>query len=100
MCRVSKSAYHRTKPLAFKRQLMQITFAQPSIADAPQLVEIQIRAFHDDTRLYGVPLDGPPGYDSVDSLVKKLERDLCHKVMCDDKIVGDIIVFDYGEGHY
>lgn len=79
---------------------MNITFPRASIADAPALVDIQIRAFHDDTRLYGVPLDGPPGYDSVDSLIKKLEQDLCHKVIYDDKIVGDIIVYDYGEGHF
>ena len=79
---------------------MRITFARPLVTDVPQLVDIQIRAFHDDTRLYGVELGGPPGYDSIEALTDKLDKYLCHKVMCDDKIVGDIIVFDRGDGHY
>lgn len=79
---------------------MQITFEPPTLADAPALLDTQIRAFHDDTRLYGVEIGGPPGYDSMETILNDVNNPLCHKIVCDGQIVGGIVVMDYGNGHF
>jgi ribosomal protein S18 acetylase RimI-like enzyme len=62
---------------------------------------VQIAAFHDDARLYpGVPIGGPPGYDSVEAMLATIARGQCHKVAVDGEIVGAITVVDQGEGHF
>ena len=80
---------------------MKITFERPVAADAQALVNVQIRAFHNDSRLYpGVEIGGPPGYDSVEELLDDLEKYHCHKIVCDGHTIGGIIVFDRGQGHF
>lgn len=79
---------------------MPLTFESPTADDAETLVSVQIRAFHDDTRLYGVELGGPEGYDSVDHMLEKMQKHPSHKIVVDGKIVGGIVVFDRGEGNY
>ena len=80
---------------------MNVTFEQPTAADAQALVNVQIRAFHDDARLYpGVEIGGPPGYDSLDEMIKTLASYHCHKIVCDGLIVGGLVVFDCGHGHF
>jgi GNAT superfamily N-acetyltransferase len=80
---------------------MKITFERPVAADAQALVNVQIRAFHDDSRLYpGVEIGGPPGYDSVEALLQDLDKYHCLKIVCDGQIIGGIVVFDRGQGHF
>jgi GNAT superfamily N-acetyltransferase len=79
---------------------MDITFEHPTAADAQTLVQVQIRAFHDDARLYpGVEIGGPPGYDSVEEMLQDIDKYHCHKIVCEGRIVGGIVVFDRGQGH-
>lgn len=79
---------------------MSITFRRATAADAESLVKIQISAFHHDTVLYpGVEVGGPPGYDSTDSLLEKIQQDDCYKIMVDEQCIGGIVVFDKGQGH-
>jgi len=80
---------------------MNVTIERATPADAEALVKVQIAAFHDDTRLYpGVGLGGPPGYDSVAVMLQKIQDDECYKIVYDGHIVGGIVVFDQGEGHF
>ncbi|MBZ0288577.1 MAG: GNAT family N-acetyltransferase, partial [Anaerolineae bacterium] len=76
---------------------MNITCEQATPADAEALVEVQMAAFHDDARLYpGVELGGPPGYDSVDVMLRKIGEDHVYKIVHDRQIIGIIIVNDEG----
>lgn len=79
---------------------MTITFERALPADAKALVKIQIAAFHDDARLYGVELGGPPGYNSVDRVLEKIHGDEYYKILDDSQIVGGIVVYDFGDSHY
>jgi GNAT superfamily N-acetyltransferase len=80
---------------------MDITFEVPTVADAKDLVAVQVRAFHDDARLYpGVEIGGPPGYDSLESMIEDIQKYLCHKIVHQGKVIGGIVVFDWGDGHY
>jgi GNAT superfamily N-acetyltransferase len=79
---------------------MDISFEKPTIADAQSLVDLQIRAFHDDARIYpGVEIGGPPGYDSVEQMLDDMTKHPCYKIVCDGRIVGGIVVFDRGNRH-
>lgn len=65
------------------------------------MIETEIRAFYDDARLYpGVALGGPPGYDSVEVMLDNIAHFHCHKIVADGRIVGGIVIFDRGEGHF
>jgi GNAT superfamily N-acetyltransferase len=79
---------------------MNITFERATPDDAAQLVAVQIAAFHHDTVLYGVPEDGPPGYNSIDSALEKIARDDYYKIVYEGNIIGGIVVFVQGDGHY
>ena len=80
---------------------MNITFERATPADAEALVKAQIAAFHDDARLYpGVEIGGPPGYDSVAVALRKIQEDEFYKIVYDGQIIGGIILFEKGEGHF
>jgi GNAT superfamily N-acetyltransferase len=80
---------------------MDITFERATPADAEALVRAQIHAFHHDAYIYpGVEIGGPPGYDSVESALNKMQEDDYYKIVCDGQIVGGIVVFDFGQGHF
>jgi ribosomal protein S18 acetylase RimI-like enzyme len=79
---------------------MNLTFERATPADAEALVEVQIAAFHHDTVLYGVPPDGPPGYNSVEHALKKIAEEDYYKIVLNGQIVGGIDVWDEGEGHF
>ena len=79
---------------------MSITFERATPADAEALVRLQIAAFHHDAVMYpGVEIGGPPGYDSVDNLLQKMQEDECYKIVVDGQIVGGFVVFNMGQGH-
>jgi ribosomal protein S18 acetylase RimI-like enzyme len=79
---------------------MQITVERATADDAEQLVKVQIAAFHSDTDNYGVPLDGPPGYNSVETVFQKLADSDYYKILVDGEIVGGATVYDKEQGHY
>ncbi len=80
---------------------MIITIEPATAVDAEHLVKVQIAAFHNDAVIYpGVEIGGPPGYDSVESLLQKLKDSDYFKILVEGKIIGGIAVFDLGEGHF
>jgi GNAT superfamily N-acetyltransferase len=80
---------------------MDITFERATAADAEALVKLQIAAFHNDSLLYpSVEIGGPPGYESIDVMLSKIREDECYKIIADGLIVGGIVIFVQGEGHY
>lgn len=80
---------------------MEPVFERATPDDAAALVKIQIAAFHDDARLYpGVEIGGPPGYNSLEAQLKKIAEAETYKIVVDGQIVGGIVVYNQGEGHY
>jgi hypothetical protein len=72
---------------------MNITFERATAADAQALVRAQVAAFHNDAVLYpGVEIGGPPGYDSVDSMLKKILEDESYKIVYAEQIIGGMVV--------
>ncbi len=79
---------------------MTTTFEIATAADAEIMVKVQIAAFHNDSKLYpGLPLDGPPGYDSVEAFLQKIGECHYYKILVDGQIVGGMTVYDEGDGH-
>jgi len=78
-----------------------ITFEKATPADAAILTEVQTRCFDHDTRRYlNQPSGGPPGYDSVGWQIQHMQRGMYYKILSDGQIIGGIIVFRLGKGHY
>jgi len=70
--------------------------------DAARLTEIQTRTFEDDNKLKppGSSMEGPPGYNSADWNAGWIAKVPYYKILFEGQIVGGIIVFDMGQGHY
>jgi ribosomal protein S18 acetylase RimI-like enzyme len=70
--------------------------------DAQELTNIQRRTFEDDNELKppGCSMEGPPGYNSVGWNAEWIEKTPYYKILFQDRIVGGLIVFEMGEGHY
>jgi GNAT superfamily N-acetyltransferase len=80
---------------------VNVSFERATAADAEALVAVQVAAFHSDAVAYpGVEVGGPPGYDSVEDALRKIARHPYYKIVRDGRIVGGIVVFDRGEGHF
>ena len=68
--------------------------------DAETLVKLQIAAFHYDSQLYpGIEVGGPPGYDSVAVMLRKIEEDECYKIIVDGQCIGGIVAILMDEAH-
>lgn len=80
---------------------MKIAIERATTTDAPEMLRVQIAAFHYDAQLYpGVEEGGPPGYDSLDALLERIADDDCYCITADGACVGGMIVFGKGAGHY
>jgi GNAT superfamily N-acetyltransferase len=80
---------------------MNIRFERAAVADAQALVRFQIAAFHNDAVLYpGVERGGPPGYDSVESMLKKIVEGESYNIVYAGQIIGGMVVVDRGHGHF
>lgn len=80
---------------------MNISIERAALADAENLVRVQIAAFHHDAVMYpGVEIGGPPGYASVETMREKIEQDETYKIVHEGQCIGGIVVFDKGQGHY
>ena len=75
---------------------------EATLDDVVTLTEIQACTFQDDNKLKpsGCSMEGPPGYDSVDWNTEWIGKTPYYKILLDGQIVGGIIVFDMGQGHY
>jgi RimJ/RimL family protein N-acetyltransferase len=79
---------------------MEITFEKSRAEDAQRLLEIQIRAFHEDARIYpNVEKGGPPGYDSLEVMLQDITEFTCHTIRADGNIVGGIVLWDEAQDH-
>ena len=80
---------------------MNISFERATPADAEALRDVQVASFHSDALNYpGVEPGGPPGYDQVETVLRKLQESDYTKIVSDGRIIGGITVYDYGEGHF
>lgn len=80
---------------------MSISLIRALPADAETLVRVQVAAFHYDSVLYpGVELGGPPGYDSVDEMLEKIQQDETYKIMDGETCVGGLVAFKRDNEHY
>jgi GNAT superfamily N-acetyltransferase len=78
-----------------------ISFVQASPEDAEALTAVQTRTFDDDSRKHGLgERGGPPGYDSVFWQIQIMRKSRYYKILADGKIIGGLIVFKMGKGHY
>jgi GNAT superfamily N-acetyltransferase len=79
---------------------MQLRFEQATAADAEELVQLQIAAFHHDSVLYPeIAPGGPPGYDSVEHMRTQIARHPCYRIVYGEQTIGLMVIFDQGEGH-
>lgn len=79
---------------------MNISIERATPQDAAELVRVQIAAFHNDALIYpGVEVGGPPGYDSVESTLRKITGDECYKIVHEGRIIGGMVVYQMGQGH-
>lgn len=80
--------------------IIPVTIERATISDAEKLVEVLIASFHYDSVLYPeVELGGPPGYDSVEVQIKKMQEEY-YKISVDGQIIGGIVVYIEGDGVY
>jgi GNAT superfamily N-acetyltransferase len=79
---------------------MQLRFEQATTADAAELVQIQIAAFHHDSVLYPqVAPGGPSGYDSIERMRTQIAQHPCYRLIYGEQTIGLMIIFDQGEEH-
>lgn len=84
-------------------QEIELTFAQITETDVPELTEIMTRVFDDDAqRFLGQPKGGPPGYDTGEFIRKWAVEagGQGWKIIAEDKPVGAFIVFINDSGRY
>ena len=79
-----------------------IAIERVTLQDAARLTEVQTRSFQDDNKRKppGCSLEGPPGYDSIHWNAGWIARTPYFRILLDGQIVGGIIVFEMGQGHY
>lgn len=80
---------------------MSVLVKRAKLQDAKSLVTVQIKAFHHDSLLYPeIEVGGPPGYDSVPVMEEKITTHDCYKIMDNTQIIGGIVIFNEGNGHF
>jgi GNAT superfamily N-acetyltransferase len=80
---------------------MSVVFKRAEPHDTEALVRVAIAAFHHDSILYPeIEIGGPPGYESAAVMRQKIAEDECHKIVEGERIIGGIVVFVKGNGHY
>ncbi len=78
-----------------------ISFKRAVVTDAAGLVAVQKRTFDDDSRRYlGTETGGPPGYDSLKWQLSMMKKALYYKILSDGQLIGGMIIFKLGGGHY
>jgi GNAT superfamily N-acetyltransferase len=79
-----------------------VSIEKATIEDTERLTEVQTRTFEDDNRPKGpgCSMEGRPGLNSVGWNADWIAKTPYYMILFDGRIVGGIIVFDMGEGHY
>jgi ribosomal protein S18 acetylase RimI-like enzyme len=77
---------------------IEMVLAEP--IDAEILANISKRAFHSDIICGGKGNGGPPGYDSPQWQSFIMNKSKYFKILLAKKIIGGVIVFIKGKGHY
>ncbi|AKN34102.1 acetyltransferase [Clostridium carboxidivorans P7] len=76
---------------------MKIEFVKATIDDVNKLIDVQNQSFYDDFLKYGQC----PGYNhSKESMTDIILNKITYKIICDNQIVGDIIIRDNNDGNY
>lgn len=76
---------------------MKIEFSRATFGDVNDLIQVQNQSFYLDYLKYGEC----PGYNhSQESMTNIVLNRTTYKILCDEKIVGDIIIRDNGNGDY
>lgn len=79
---------------------LNVTIEPSKDNEAEELVRVQIASFNSDAVFYpGVEEGGPPGYDSVELMRRKIAEDFAYTIRADGKIVGGLILFKKDTGH-
>ena len=76
---------------------MDVKIERATVDDVDQLIEVQNKSFYSDFVKYG---ECPGYHHSRESMTKIVLNRITYKILCDDQIVGDIIVRDKGEHLY
>jgi len=71
-----------------------------SKSDGDVLTKVQIRTFTDDNKFKppGSNMEGPPGFDSLDWNLRKIQNTPYYKILEYGRIVGGLLLFDIGDG--
>lgn len=78
-----------------------IAFELATPDDVPALTDVQIRCFDDDARQHDLgERGGPPGYDSEAWQSVMMQHAAYYKIVDDGRIIGGMIAFDLGGGHF
>lgn len=79
---------------------MDVTIERSNNSEAETLVRAQVESFHSDAVFYpGVEEGGPPGYDSVEFMRRKIAEDVAYTIRADGDIVGGMVLFEKTSGH-
>lgn len=79
---------------------LNVTIERSNTDEAEELVRVQVESFHSDAIFYpGVEEGGPPGYDSVDLMQRKIIEDIAYTIRSNGKITGGIMLFEKEAGH-
>lgn len=74
-----------------------IKFAIALVSDAEILRDIAISAFEEDKIKYGFT---PPGIETIEWHLSKINNGMYYKIMVEDKIVGAINLYDLKNNHF
>ena len=79
---------------------MNVTIERSNADEAEELVHVQVASFHSDAIFYpGVEEGGPPGYDSIELMRRKITEDIAYTIRANGKIAGGMMLFEKGAGH-
>lgn len=76
---------------------MKVEFIRASVDDVDKLIEVQNKSFYGDFIKYG---ECPAYNRSKESMSNSILNRITFKIMCNDEIVGDIIVRDNHDSTY
>jgi GNAT superfamily N-acetyltransferase len=79
---------------------VNIDIERSQLDETEDLVRVQIASFHSDAVYYpDVEEGGPPGYDNVDVMRRRIVEDITFTIRVDGEIAGGIIVFPKDAAH-
>jgi hypothetical protein len=76
---------------------MQITFERAKLEDALKLIDVQNLGFLEDYKKYG---ECPSFQEKEENMLDMIKNAIVYKIIVDEKIIGDIIVRNRGNGKY